>query len=357
MQKAEVVLGTLRTNAKREDFMFKRLYRHLYNPQLYGAKPAEAIAGLVKQLRSERYHSSGKPEDAWIEEAVVQLLGAVFPEMTEGREDGDQWQRVRDIAEPRWAVWCRLERGHELWEEILHSLRSRVADGRFLELLRRLHHARGALAVKRTLREVHAGCLQRAMRPLSPTTDRLVLGQEFLFLGREAGAMNRQMAVIQAPLEGQEDDTSLRWVANIHEQAMEFGPYVLRGSHRGCLVLVRAAAARQIRRPFTQHGRPAPRDDRLHLPSSRILSLYQQELMDVAQAFQQAVDVRKKLREFHYYHWNSLLKTLAKKDRLSLKKVSEKYWAGRGQGDEGLGIPGMGATCFYPAGVRHLFSA
>jgi hypothetical protein len=103
---------------------------------------------------------------------------------------------------------------------------------------------------------------------------------------------------------------------------------------RGCIrrsingniaLLVPGQIIRDKSKPFRRGRNPYPFVARNNYPVLDIVSMYNAEIRGLYNYYRLAVDVGKKLSEFKYYHYYSMLKTIARKEKSSLTKVHKKY--------------------------------
>lgn len=90
-------------------------------------------------------------------------------------------------------------------------------------------------------------------------------------------------------------------------------------------LLVPGEVIRQKIRPFSKNGKPVHINSRIHLPLPEIIRRYHMEMRELYHFYCMAEDVSTKLGKFRYYHYWSLAKTIARKEKSSLKKVLDKY--------------------------------
>jgi group II intron reverse transcriptase/maturase len=78
-------------------------------------------------------------------------------------------------------------------------------------------------------------------------------------------------------------------------------------------------------RYFTKGKKAAVRPERINDPILNTLSAYNAEIQGLYNYYRLALDVSKKLDKFKHYHYGSLLKTVAQKEKTSIRKVLKKY--------------------------------
>jgi len=90
-------------------------------------------------------------------------------------------------------------------------------------------------------------------------------------------------------------------------------------------LLIPAAVIRERIRPFILSGKPIHNNSRINLSVFEIISLYNREIVELYNYYCLATDVNVKIRKFKFYHYLSLIKTLARKEQISVKQVINKY--------------------------------
>lgn len=78
-------------------------------------------------------------------------------------------------------------------------------------------------------------------------------------------------------------------------------------------------------KPFKKDNKPTARRERVDAPVLNTLMQYNAEMRGLYNYYRLAMDVSTKLNRFLYYHYRSLLKTIAQKERSSINKVLSKY--------------------------------
>ncbi|WP_425057966.1 Group II intron-encoded protein LtrA [Sporomusa carbonis] len=77
--------------------------------------------------------------------------------------------------------------------------------------------------------------------------------------------------------------------------------------------------------PFKQYGKPMHRNDRVNLSVKDIINKYNEEIRGLYNYYCLATDVSTKLAKFKFYHYYSMVKTIAKKEKTSVRAVVAKY--------------------------------
>lgn len=90
-------------------------------------------------------------------------------------------------------------------------------------------------------------------------------------------------------------------------------------------LLVPGQVIRDRLKPFRKNGKPYPFIARNNYPVMDIISMYNAEIRGLYNYYCLAADVSSKLATFKYYHYYSMLKTIARKEKSSVGKVYKKY--------------------------------
>ncbi|MEW6523553.1 MAG: hypothetical protein AB1445_08275 [Bacillota bacterium] len=361
MQRAEVVLGALRKRAEsRPDMVFLRLYRHLYNPDLYVKTKTSTrdIQKVIALLRTESYYPGRTPGcqcDALVEHALAQLIAAVFgldlgsPDDRQGRALA--LRALSKAAGVRWALVGNLEGtlGEMDTHMLARVLGTRIQDGRVLELSRRIFQTRGWRgslgAVFRQL------CLERFDRLARGHREIVAYarwGTSFMAVGKERldGLHEAVSGFLQTHLVPGAGAAQLRLVDMAWERPVFLG-YQLAAGPGGCRLLVPAQVLKERLWGFVRENRSIHRPDRVGLGVERIVGLYRQELVQLFRDYALAHDGQRQLSRFRHYHFGSLLKTLARKEQASARAVMEKYRVVQ-EGKSTIGVRVATGLVVYP---------
>jgi len=76
---------------------------------------------------------------------------------------------------------------------------------------------------------------------------------------------------------------------------------------------------------FTLNGKPTHQKDRIYLPLRDLIGKYNAEIRGLYNYYNLAMNVGKRLTIFRHYHYMSMVKTIAVKMKISVKRVFKKY--------------------------------
>ncbi|MFL0197922.1 reverse transcriptase domain-containing protein [Clostridium sp. WILCCON 0269] len=90
-------------------------------------------------------------------------------------------------------------------------------------------------------------------------------------------------------------------------------------------LLVPSKVIKERIKPFISNGKSVHNNFRINLPIWEIISQYNKEIIELYNYYCLAADVSVKVGRFKFYHYFSLAKTLARKEKISVKQVIDKY--------------------------------
>lgn len=132
-------------------------------------------------------------------------------------------------------------------------------------------------------------------------------------------------------------------ITNLKDERVQFLGYELSKSHDNTIVkknskgvkarsvnetiqlLVPAEVINRHIRQFTENGKAASFKPRVNLPMLDIINEYNSEIRGLYNYYSLATDVSVKLNKFKYYHYWSLLRTIAHKEKSTTTQVKAKY--------------------------------
>lgn len=90
-------------------------------------------------------------------------------------------------------------------------------------------------------------------------------------------------------------------------------------------LLVPAEVIREKLKPFTANGKAVHHNARVNLPILDLITQYNAEIRGLYNYYCLATDVSTKIGKYRYYHYTSLVKTIARKEKCSVAQVISKY--------------------------------
>lgn len=90
-------------------------------------------------------------------------------------------------------------------------------------------------------------------------------------------------------------------------------------------LLVPAEVIREKLKPFVRNGKAVHHHARVNLPLLELITQYNSEIRGLYNYYCLATDVSTKIGKYRYYHYTSLVKTIARKEKCSVAQVISKY--------------------------------
>jgi group II intron reverse transcriptase/maturase len=127
-----------------------------------------------------------------------------------------------------------------------------------------------------------------------------------------------------------------------------------RAANETIQLLVPTEVINEKLKPFVKNGKAVHHNARINEPILDILIQYNAEIRGLYNYYCLAADVSTKINKFRYYHYVSLQKTIARKEKCSVARVTEKYGVNvklkQGTGTRNL----LGTTYQTKAGMKTL---
>jgi group II intron reverse transcriptase/maturase len=98
-----------------------------------------------------------------------------------------------------------------------------------------------------------------------------------------------------------------------------------RAANETIQLLVPSEVIREKLKPFVRNGKSVHHNARIYLPILDMINQYNAEIRGLYNYYCLATDVSTKIGKFKFYHYYSLVKTIARKEKSSVKKVVDKY--------------------------------
>ena len=98
-----------------------------------------------------------------------------------------------------------------------------------------------------------------------------------------------------------------------------------RAANETIQLLVPAEVINEKLKPFVRNGKAIHHNARINDPILDILRQYNAEIRGLYNYYCLATDVSTKINKFRYYHYTSLQKTIARKEKCSIAQVVERY--------------------------------
>ncbi|WP_044641413.1 hypothetical protein [Risungbinella massiliensis] len=336
MQSAEQLFSVLAKKARNSpEFRFRRIYRNLFQSFIYHSQANDSklgqdeIVAMCKLLETEKYRpkeilktSEGRQFQQMLEVVLAKILESIYPESKQIPEMiynnfSQSVQTFRRSFRPSdWFYHLQLP-----LSPIQRVITQKIEDGRWWRLIQEVFQS-GRMTEKignLYYREI-LSFLQNKFSNRVQTA--FIMGNHLFILINEPFIQSEKDEC--RFLWGEE----MRWKQEVSPKSrgsfFEFDWCWETNRNRLFLLIPPSSLAKMIQ-PFQQRGRPIHLPNRLHFTPTEIWNLFQREERQIRQKFELADNSRTVLHKFHYYHYQSLLLTLAKKEKVSVKKIKQKY--------------------------------
>lgn len=99
----------------------------------------------------------------------------------------------------------------------------------------------------------------------------------------------------------------------------------MRAANETIQLLVPGDVIQEKLKPFVRNGKAVHHNARINVPLLDLLTQYNAEIRGLYNYYCLATDVCTKIGKYRFYHYNSLLKTVARKEKCSIAHVLSKY--------------------------------
>ncbi|WP_170270174.1 group II intron reverse transcriptase/maturase [Heliorestis acidaminivorans] len=369
MQKAEVILSILGERSINDrNYKFERIYRNFFNEDFYllaykkllttniaykyEKKPLdkEVIKDLITNMKNEKYKFlfTSKQEDFGLnhkvsllmeitKEILKKIYSPIFIESPSAYEvKKSPFEALAEIKKnglnKNWAIEGNLQDiRSKLDVNILATfLKDKINDGRMIELIKTIFTSPYKMPM---LEEIYFSYFDSFLANM--TNEKLYYSRyedQFLFLIEGTKEIAQRLentikayfsAIYLQDLPGR--------LINLNDQKIFFLDYEIFISSKNtnvqgsCNLIVPTSVINEKIKAFTAHGKAIHCHNRMNLPIAEIVKIYDQEIKAFYQYYALADDVKRKIKKFKYYHYQSLLKTIARKEKGTISKVKKKY--------------------------------
>ncbi|MCS1352688.1 group II intron reverse transcriptase/maturase [Mechercharimyces sp. CAU 1602] len=371
MQRANVVLSILSQKAhSKHQFASERCYRYFYNPDfyaqayrnLYGSHTEledRVVTEWIEVMKREGYQPSTTATPTVWDEVMQEVVRMIITALTSSYESRQariilpisRLEAVQALTKHyNGAVWALSGDVTSILSSLpssyfLQLLAQRIRDGRFIEVLRRILRA----GILQTTKGLQVALINMVMQEWegrlasNANHDTYVrYGAEWILFieGQRSEALHRieELECCMKRAWQRSIPTQLCRLHHLVDQPVRFLQYDVTcerelGEHlshlpyptRHLKLRLPGDIIKEALRPFRRHGKPTHHSSRLHLSIPQMITLYNREMAELHQSYYMATNANKRLREFQYVHYQSLLKTMARKENRSVKQIVKKY--------------------------------
>lgn len=361
MQRAFVVLSQLsQKSLKNNGFIFHRVYRNFFNEDFYemiikkeknSMISKDNLQKMIEDLKHERLDRlmNSPAEKVIIFHLASALLKSIYEPLVMGKSRENFFYKTRakglqfkmdilkkDYKKYNWYLKMRLEFDYQELEcrEILSLFSSKIHDNRFIRLLgefiewakKNPYHQESTelkriimVAQYRTVLSllemenqdycIHEG---ECLLPLQNTKDLMIAKKDL------AGSYLKKFngVLIENKIE----------LLNLSDTDLEFANFIIKKQNKGKIILLTPKHwIDQSIKPFLKKNKPVHYNKRIHLPVQKIYQEFKKDKKKLDEIFYKTENYGIRMKKFEYYHHLSLLKTIARKEKTSVKKVRQKY--------------------------------
>lgn len=334
MQKAEIILSIIREKSSDEKFLFKRLYRILYNESFYTLEEKN-YDNIVDALKHERYESISK-KSSWSKEilrTIIKILEAIYCE----KNISYGYHYFNYLNEAIVFIKNNLNNFksiiifdinlQKINPVLIKLLKKRIDDQRFLNLFTLLIN------------------IKECYKYFKTEINHLI----FFILFNELLRNNKEEGILFVAWENQivcmikddrlvndiidyfhviDDDNTMNIskTCAYSKDANIFGLNIFYSKKlkKVKVLIPQSAFAKSVRR-FTKNNKPFYLALYINLPVEKIIDEYMNFYSREFEKFAVADNYKYIKKRYRYILYSSLLRTIARKENASVKKTYYKY--------------------------------
>lgn len=368
MQSAKLMLSLIERKAKQdENFLFNRLYRILYNPDFYvyvwnklGQTIPNSIGEYqwedwIKLIQTERWYPIGRNDQ--VQEVLPEITMALLIQTCHHAifASDDQSFITDEVsfmkasifhelgsklrhATNRWLVTFSIP-SHlfDSWETCRNLLSVRCQDGRWLELIRRFYARKwfhpnqgnqlyGIEPISFTLQKAIDTLVRRAFAELGMAYTYIRIdSQVHICIDEPLSKVKKIQHQLQTIFHQYQLPIIVYYLGRKGKRVV--GPYQIQWhkSHQKWTVSLAEQELGNWLKPFMKNGEACHVSHRIHLSVPQIIQSYSRDLQQFDHRTQANKYFLKQRERFCDIHFLSLCKTIAAKEKSTVKKVIEKY--------------------------------
>jgi hypothetical protein len=334
MQEAEVVLSILKDKSKTDsNYVFKRMYRHFYNKSFYSGEQSNQmefdaeLSKTIDLLRHERYNPKINYTFMMsILTIIKRIIGAIYYSKLNGFASNIEITIFKTIEgmfkDNDYYIHLKVESKHKvkLASYIIDFIKRKIQDERFCNLLNEF-----------VLSDLDNSMADDTFWLLFDITMKgyfenyCRIGEEILlaFSGKtewEQFAKNDFYRSVKA------NDIPIISMNDIFRQPLIFDSInISKDKDKRVILNISNEYMSRILKPFTKNGKSNINSKRMNLPVVNIIKEYNKDIEQFKCKFENTKNFGLKFKKFRHYHYQSLLKTIACKEKTTVNKTIKKY--------------------------------
>lgn len=329
MQRADIILSILNQKANDKDFVFNRIYRHLFNPSFYTDEYRNTeISNLIEKLRTETFYikNASSMQIQLLQLAIGKILKAIY--LINIKTYREALVETKNLCRyNKWIVKVKLKENIIDKNALINILKMKIDDGRFLNLIEKFIDSEH-MQLQEIILDIYLSEIDKYMLEKFKNS--------YIRQGKEAicTSVNKKGAEkISLEIRNYLFDKLNIKAINIEiiyldnkEKFRFLGYNVIRDNKEKKIQLsVPIEVVNNRLEMFMKNGKAVHCSPRINLSVTELIKTYNIEIENLYKYYSLAIDVNKKLGRFKFYHYSSLIKTIARKEKSSVKKVIEKY--------------------------------
>jgi hypothetical protein len=361
MQRADIVLSILSQKSfENRKFIWNRVYRNLFNKDLYAESISknttssiteDSIQEIIDALKHEKLNEifTSNQKVQMIVNVMCNILRAIYNPLFLGEykehslkinQSHFLFLKMRYIKEKfKTNVWflkmkIEMNASEFINSQVVFFMGEKIKDQRFLllveKILKWMKENPNKEETKRFTdllleilylsflsndeREKEAYCIHKneMIRPLDPKKNDLSKTKK-----------DAEDFIERFQREHKKNQVSL---LNIQDKGMEFANFIVKRRSKDQIdLLIPYGVIHERLKPFLKNEKPVHHNRRLQLSVEKIHQEFEKDLKELKENYDMTENYNIRIRKFKYYHQLSFLKTIARKEKTSVKKVKKKY--------------------------------
>lgn len=362
MQGAEVILSILdEKSSKDRNFLFKRLFRILFNTELYDCLSSDLkntlenkdLVSISENLKKERLKDifSCNEHAKVVCELTTKILDALYEPLCRSKyyEEDVKFKNVNNRFLFMKKNFSKIKYFLEVFiedvdlkvieQQIDKILAIKIDDGRFISLVKKNieyfceRDERQAFLLKKVLNHalLHYICQKIIDKNNFKEEFSYCIYNESLIFGirlrREKVLELKEIFKRELNLLFKNTKTRVGVeLKDIQSKKLMFAGFeITKSKDDKIFYLMPLEAVNEVLNPFLKDGKPVHFNSWINLSVNRIIANYKGKINHIESYYMGTDNFAKRMKRLKFYLQLSLLKTIARKEKISIKKVLQRY--------------------------------
>jgi hypothetical protein len=361
MQRADIVLSILSQKSfENRNFILNRVYRNLFNKTLYAEVIAnntrtliseDSIQEIIDALKHEKLNEifTSNQKVQMIVNVMCNILRAIYNPLFLGdykehslkiNQSHFLFLKMKYIKERfKTNVWflkmkIEMDASEILNSKVISFMEEKVKDQRFLFLVEKMikwmnenPKIEETIPFKDLLIEIL--CLSFLSKDEREKEDYCIHRNEMILplehKKNDSSKMKQDAEDFLKRFQREHKEIQVS-LLNIQDKGMEFANFLMKRRSKDQIdFLIPYGVIHEKLKPFLKNEKPVHYNHRLHLSVEKIHQEFEKDLKELQENYYMTENYNIRIKKFKYYHQLSLLKTIARKEKTSVKKVKKKY--------------------------------